>query len=259
MILSGSAVHTKGLGSVLVSATEAVDGTPAAGRTSFSSKIDFGVVEGLNGGASWTLIQFKGGAGSNSPLLNLSRTTQDSLTVTFAATCKTNIPLEIDSQAPVPVQTNGPTNRGLTAITYDKLPAVEATTHLIKGATGLIQVTAPRRYGTITWNGYIEPVQPNGDDNVFLTGVITDAVTQTTVGSITVRGRESATVPLTFTLTKANLSQEIIDALENTKPAADYWATIPGCDSVTAASKEGILGAAFQQNQILLLRGGFTP
>jgi hypothetical protein len=73
---------------------------------SFSSTIDFDLVWGLNGGYNWTLMHFKGpmaggggggggssgasggGGGGNSSLVSFSRTTMDTLAITFSPTCR---------------------------------------------------------------------------------------------------------------------------------------------------------------------------
>jgi hypothetical protein len=63
----------------------------SAGATSFSEKVDFSVLWGVNGGPNWTLLKFKGpggGSGANSQLVNYSRQKQDTLISTFSATCK---------------------------------------------------------------------------------------------------------------------------------------------------------------------------
>jgi hypothetical protein len=81
----------------------------SAGKTSFGSKVDFFITSGVNGGPSLSLLNWKAGAGgggsgggsassgggaaagagggSGGQLGNYSRMTQDSLTVTFGATC----------------------------------------------------------------------------------------------------------------------------------------------------------------------------
>jgi hypothetical protein len=65
----------------------------AAGAASFSEKIDFSLLWGVNGGPNWTLLKFKGpggGSGTGAQLLNYSRQKQDTLISTFSATCKTD-------------------------------------------------------------------------------------------------------------------------------------------------------------------------
>jgi len=74
----------------------------SSGKASFASKVDFYLTSGVGGGPTFTLLLSKlstsaggggsggasgGGAGGSQPL-NFSRMTQDSFTVTFAATCK---------------------------------------------------------------------------------------------------------------------------------------------------------------------------
>jgi hypothetical protein len=90
-------------------ATSKVSGGGGLSPTiSFSSTIDFDLVWGLNGGYNWTLIHFKGpvggggggggagggssgssaGGGGSSSLVSFSRTTLDTLAVTFTPTCR---------------------------------------------------------------------------------------------------------------------------------------------------------------------------
>lgn len=62
----------------------------SAGATGFSSKIDFTLGWGLNGGPSWTLLKIKGPTGGNTQLVNYSRSKDDTLISTFSATCHTD-------------------------------------------------------------------------------------------------------------------------------------------------------------------------
>jgi hypothetical protein len=59
----------------------------SGGTTSFGSTIDFTLVYGLNGGPTWSFKKFKGPTGSGS-LLTASRTTLDTLSITFVAACQ---------------------------------------------------------------------------------------------------------------------------------------------------------------------------
>jgi hypothetical protein len=74
----------------------------AAGAASFSEKIDFSLLWGVNGGPNWTLLKFKGpggGSGTGAQLLNYSRQKQDTLISTFSATCKTDQDVILDNLA----------------------------------------------------------------------------------------------------------------------------------------------------------------
>jgi hypothetical protein len=65
----------------------------SAGASSFSEKVDFSLLWGINGGPNWILLKFKGpagGSGASSQLVNYSRQKQDTLISTFAATCKSD-------------------------------------------------------------------------------------------------------------------------------------------------------------------------
>jgi hypothetical protein len=62
-----------------------------AGTTAGSSKIDFSIAWGLNGGPGWNLLNFKGPSGGTGPggqLANYSRQKMDTLIATFSPTCK---------------------------------------------------------------------------------------------------------------------------------------------------------------------------
>jgi len=102
---------------------------PQSTNTTFSSKIDFTIIQGVNGGPSWTLLKWKIGGGGSSgaggggggggaggagggggaaagggagaggggggQMFNWSRTVLDTLTITFAPTCSsTQTPLD---------------------------------------------------------------------------------------------------------------------------------------------------------------------
>jgi hypothetical protein len=74
----------------------------AAGAASFSEKIDFSLLWGVNTGPNWTLLKFKGpggGSGAGGQLLNYSRQKQDTLISTFSATCKTDRDVNLDEPA----------------------------------------------------------------------------------------------------------------------------------------------------------------
>jgi hypothetical protein len=70
--------------------TPAKKGASSSSGTTFGSTIDFILIEGLNGGLTWTLKYFKG-FGGGTPPLSISRTTTDSLQITFTPTCNSTI------------------------------------------------------------------------------------------------------------------------------------------------------------------------
>lgn len=102
-----------GVGIEALGGGQGAGGAPvAAGKTSFGSKVDFFITTGINGGPSIATLNYKagggssggsggggggagggasgsgaGGGGSGGQLLSYTRTTQDSLTATFGATC----------------------------------------------------------------------------------------------------------------------------------------------------------------------------
>ena len=97
-VTAGSAPTSK---SSQTAATASV--SQSSGASSFSSKIDFSLTWGANGGPNWTLLDFKGpaggGSGASSQLLNYSRQKQDTLIATFAATCKSDDYVHLDAMA----------------------------------------------------------------------------------------------------------------------------------------------------------------
>jgi hypothetical protein len=62
----------------------------SAGTTAFSTKIDFTLLWGLNGGPNWSLLKSKGPSAAGGPLLGYTRSKQDTLISTFAPTCKSD-------------------------------------------------------------------------------------------------------------------------------------------------------------------------
>jgi len=56
--------------------------------TSFGSLVDFIISYGLNGGPSWTVTTFKAGSGGSGGMLSVNRMNTDSMSITFAASCK---------------------------------------------------------------------------------------------------------------------------------------------------------------------------
>ncbi len=67
--------------------------------TSFGSLVDFTLVYGINGGPTWSFKHFKGPAAGSTPLVSLTRTNLDSLSVTFVAACRDPDPANPISQA----------------------------------------------------------------------------------------------------------------------------------------------------------------
>ncbi len=103
----------------------------SAGATGFSAKYDFTLQWGVNGGPNWTLLKFKGpggGSGANGQLLSYTRQKQDTLISTLAATCKSDVILDVMNSAvfanpelkwvPRPAPTSGVDAFKVT--TYDK-------------------------------------------------------------------------------------------------------------------------------------------
>ncbi len=74
----------------------------SAGATGFSTKVDFTLQWGVNGGPNWTLLKFKGpggGTGASGQLLSYTRQKQDTLISTFAATCKSDEIMDASDKA----------------------------------------------------------------------------------------------------------------------------------------------------------------
>jgi hypothetical protein len=51
----------------------------------FGSTVDFTIVRGIGGGPTWTLLRFSGPASPNTSLINYSKTSKDTLIVSFAS------------------------------------------------------------------------------------------------------------------------------------------------------------------------------
>jgi hypothetical protein len=72
----------------------------------FGTTIDFTISEGLNGGPSWTVKNFKGPGGGNSGLLNANRVAKDTLLISFLPSSPPKVSLnvlglEVEDQQPV--------------------------------------------------------------------------------------------------------------------------------------------------------------
>lgn len=123
-------------------ATAAV--SQAANATGFSTKVDFTLQWGVNGGPSWTLLKFKGpggGSGANGQLLSYTRQKQDTLISTLAATCKSDNILNVQKSSlfadvlltPIPLDTDTQSNADAYKITMRGKPFVSAG----KGEAGM--------------------------------------------------------------------------------------------------------------------------
>jgi hypothetical protein len=131
-------------------------GAATAGKTTFGSKVDFYIVWGVNGGPSYSILNWKvsgsggggggggggagaggggggggagggaGGGGGGGQLLSYSRTTQDSLTVTFGGTCEASMtenPLAgILEKVPSPIS-GSQTTQGQSVVTLGDNPS----------------------------------------------------------------------------------------------------------------------------------------
>jgi hypothetical protein len=94
----------------------------SAGASSFSEKIDFSLLWGVNGGPSWSLLKFKGpgggGSGASGQLLSYSRQKQDTLISTFSATCKTDKDIDLEDPALYLGPTPQPLSSGPDFVSY---------------------------------------------------------------------------------------------------------------------------------------------
>jgi hypothetical protein len=217
-------------------------GTP--GNTTFSSKIDFYVTRSYGAGINWSLLQFKGptaggggggggggaagggagggGGGGSGQLLSYTHNTQDSLTVTFGATCRAP---EQEKLLSATVRTVGNPQTTLNVLgvaqSYDSSGIVDfsftvppgdasPTAPSADGSTARLYMWNAKSgslvaksvlysddgtphygkpvHGTISWTGYMSPPSPADNlSRVSLTGAVTSE-TGTVVGSIFLGG-----------------------------------------------------------------------
>lgn len=254
-------------------------GSPG-GNATFTAKIDFVITEGANGGANWSLLEFKG-PNANGTLLNLSRQTTDSLTVTFTPTCHLNGTLLLQNAAPSTVQKIHFDHATIDAIdprtgetkkrTYTNidiaLPPLEpkATGHAPTDHAKAQQQAKPTRFiinddesrlltaqygdkpgvANIKWTGYVD------GDKVQLVGTIFDASGDQKIGRIKLEGKIGPNGTLTLKTDKheSQMTLEVIPSLFDQGASKDYWATVPYCDTLTAANLQAVIDNATQTNR----------
>lgn len=217
---------------------------PSAGAASFSSKVDFSLQWGVNGGPSWSILDFKGPGGGSAggagggQLISYGRTKMDTLIMTFAPTCKSDddvILLQPPATLPVPVPK--PDTQPITIVTYHDayklrfiIPYQKTMNNegaiSIPGGAVIISDNDGHSYdGYVTWSGFYVATTYS------LRGTITDAQSGTTLGYV-----KLAMFVANKSLWKVDdfkLSQNAFDLLIQQGGAAptSYWATLPSCVS----------------------------
>jgi hypothetical protein len=252
----------------------------ASGAVTFSSKIDFSIVEGLNGGPEWTLVDFKGpAAGGSTPLLNLMRTALDTLTITFTPTCKiyTTTPLSISGTVglskdaktmSIPIGdmklTDGRIVKGAQLLinqfdfSTDGPVSSSASGVLVQGQVdrsaaegGPIQVQP----ASVQFTGYVRHTDTSSATvQIRLFGAITNILNQQPIGLMSIGGtfdptKSSVSVnPNSNPALTGTITREALDLLMPDTATKDYWSTIPGCNVYSAGPT---LDTARSQNMLL--------
>jgi hypothetical protein len=75
-------------------------GAPTTDPTTFTSTVDFSVVEGISGGPTWDLQHFKGPSSGSSGPLSLNRTAKDTMLIAFTARCDSDRSKEVSIDDP---------------------------------------------------------------------------------------------------------------------------------------------------------------
>ena len=261
----------------------------SGGKTSFGSKIDFSIVWGVNGGPSISLLRFKAGAGSGGGgtgassgggggsggsggggggPLTFTRSTVDSATFTFGATCSAPIAPETPQKVQFKV---GKAPAKLVTASFiigsmDYETTIEPTSDnavwpfildaghfsaAIVAAQGSLSVKSAgvsQAKAAVQWSGYIL------DDGRFvLRGTISNLLTGQTAGQIWLEGPSNTLkfdtptdLPTSLTHFPTNLALSLAD---KPLPTVDYWSAIPTCDSMTAVQKQNTIDLLTLQNQ----------
>ncbi|WP_144157968.1 hypothetical protein [Paraburkholderia sp. BCC1885] len=265
---------------------------------SFSSIIDFDLVWGLNAGYNWTLVHFKGpsgggggsgsggsnggssGGGGSGSLINWSRSTMDSLSVTFTPTCRNDsLQLQDEIVGPTYGQNLGngakldPTltseqasNAGISIKSIDLTSIVPArkkwqgpisfsdnTKSPIVFGFGGKQFPKGPSSGIVTWSyGYFDTATPL----VALQGSITGIFPSSGNSAISLVGEQIDPTHFKWT---ATISTDIHKAFELDPSTANYWESIPGCSTITAGQVQGVVNNAQSQNLLIRLFRSNAP
>jgi hypothetical protein len=271
-------------------------GTPAGkqgsgaqtGGTTFSSKIDFTIVEGVNGGPSWTLLKWKigggaggaggggaggaggaggggAGGGGGGQMLNWNRTVMDSMVITLAPTCSSVVEGLDDSTvaASTPAETlqwevhdtlytvdqpDWPTKAG-------SLPGPRsgAASPKIRVAKQVDHKTVRTvEFGTIQWNGYAYPAADDAKKETQEAGRIELR------GLITdpITGNPVGVITLYRDQGRAaygNVTQGLYERLSDVEQTPDYWTSLQSCELVTPTQKQGLMDRGQETNNLFKL------
>jgi hypothetical protein len=186
----------------------AAAGQSAGGTPNFSSKIDFNLLWGVNGGPNWTLLTFKGpgggsagggggmgaggggggggmgaggGGGGGGQLINYSRSKQDTLIATFVATCRSEgHPIDLSGTEKLPASPQQQVIEGKIKLKRPDLPHISTGTYqlFVNGDLSKSGAFGDDKGAIIITTDYDPTVQPNqpkrvrGDAKVAWVGFI---------------------------------------------------------------------------------------
>jgi hypothetical protein len=258
-----------------------------SGSTSFSSKIDFTIIDGVNGGPSWTLLKWKigggagggggggggggagggagaaaaGGGGGGGQMLNWNRTVVDSLVITLTPTCTSLV----DVLSDLPEQKSPPAKTlawsvGHTDYTIDTPKWPDEVGPVNKAGSSKIRIAKGAgvpAYGTIKWGGYAYPALVEGRESdalgrTELRGAVIDPISGNNVGVVTLI-RDQELFADQARKIHGYVTTGLYQTLSDDEPTPDYWSSIQSCEQVTAAEKQTMVEHAFDLNTLFKL------
>ena len=251
-------------------------GSGGSDQTSFSVNIDFGVTMGVNGGPTITELRRKiqGGTAAGGQLASFTRTTDDSLIVTFAATCQgdddqvfklSNGSVVLSGTGLGPIEL-GPLAVGagsvrvwIPAIGTNPLKSTEASRRVdsVKAEVEFRPAggEAIPVFGTSDLSGFVN--RTSVGNTLLLTGSIQDPLRpDASVGTLSMVVGPMAVPPVNSTASAqpgAYASVAFATPLAPPKGPKNYWSKLPYCSTTTDLERQKIGANAALQNYLLRL------
>ncbi len=245
--------------------------TGGGGVASFTTKIDFNVAWGVNGGLGWTLLKETGPAGSSAPLLSYAKTSLDSISITMAPTCRSNDRLAFTMSSK--------DGKGMTIVGFEpgKSTDVHTTNLLAKSvesitlgadiATGekdpptvftsknpgtVVLVSPKPAIGSVAWSGYASASfgEKHERQTAHLVGVVSNLITSAPIGKIDLTGHRHDK-KWTWDVVMSGTIEA--DAFENFARTSSAWQGVSNCDAVTPGGLMNVSQSLVNQNVIVRL------
>jgi hypothetical protein len=226
-----------------------------------------------------------GSGGGGSQLLNFTRSATDSLSVTFEASCQQNTDADFSGQVSYDGTSIIPDKKTLAqalskyALTAANVPDSVAiplpsvstkptVTPIMSNQTSYMTLSRGLQdvYGAVKWTGYVLPVRNilniSYPARFSLVGTISDLSTAsntnpTNLGIVQVQGTVDSNGKI-LSIDQVKITVDALIALMNPGPTANYWATVPGCDTVsTDVQQSRAIDAAAQSRFLRLLSSSF--